>query len=61
MSYTRLKYILKNYSQCNHTCPVCNKDVTRNDITNNNFVFSETKRKSKMLGHRICIEKELLP
>lgn len=60
MIYDKSK-IIKIYKTCNTKCPICKNEVTLKDVLNNNYVFSETRRKTRNLGHRICIERELLP
>lgn len=51
--------IIKLYSKAknNKICPFCEKLVTINDILNNNFVYSESKRKSKLFAHITCFER----
>lgn len=53
--------VAKIYDKCNKLCPFCFKPVTLSDIYNNNYVYSETKRKSRLLAHRICVEREIIP
>lgn len=53
--------VAKLYSKCNKMCPFCFSIVTLKDIYNGNYAFSETKRKTKLLAHRTCIERNLRP
>ena len=53
--------VLKIYKTCDTKCPICKKVVELKDILNNNYVFSETRRKTRKLAHRICIEREIIP
>lgn len=53
--------VIKIYHTCNKLCPFCFNDVTLKDMYNNNYVFSETKKKKRLLAHRTCIERNIRP
>lgn len=51
--------VLKNYRNCNNKCPICNEIVTYNNVVAGNYIYSETKRRGKMLAHRNCLERTI--
>lgn len=60
-NFIERKHLEKVYRTCNKVCPFCFNDVTLKDVYNDNYVFSETKRKTRLLAHRICVERNLRP
>lgn len=60
-NFIERKHVIKIYPSCNKVCPFCFSDVTLKDVYNDNYIYSETKRKTKLLAHRICFERKLRP
>lgn len=61
MNYVEREKVIKLYPTCNKLCPFCFNDVTLKDVYNDNYAFSETKKKTRLLAHRICVERNLRP
>lgn len=38
-------------------CNICNRYITVADVNNNNYVYCETKRKTKNFVHKTCLER----
>lgn len=49
--------IVKYYAKSNKICPFCNNEVTLKQVLNNETIYSETKRKTRLFAHRSCVER----
>lgn len=41
----------------NKKCSICNKDIIIKDVTDNNVVYTKTKRKNNVFCHKKCLMK----